>query len=94
MKFRSEDKTMTGDLFANTPRHMKPPTGRPLSKRISAVFNARIVRTELVDEFNDNLDDVFPGGKTNLPKREPNAARPHGSATFAEEIARYKRGGL
>jgi hypothetical protein len=94
MKFPSEDKTMTGELFANAPRHMKPATHRPLSKRTSAIFNMRIVRGEPVDEFNDSLHDVFPEAKTRLPKRQPNTARHQGSANFIEEIARYMRGGL
>jgi hypothetical protein len=94
MKFRSEDKTMTGDLFANAPRQMKPATHRPSSRDVAAVFNARIVRSEPIDEFNDSLDDVFPEAKTKLPKREPNKGRHQGSATFAEELARYERGGV
>jgi hypothetical protein len=85
---------MTLDLFAAAPRQVKPAILRPLSKRISAVFNMRIVRGEPADEFNDSLHDVFPGGKIKLPKRKPNTARHQGSATFAEELKRYERGGV
>jgi len=82
------------DLFPTAPRHMKPRRPTPPSKYIPAAFNRKIERPKTTFEFDDALD-VLPPGKDMRPRqRMPRPAqRRHVSASFAEELARYKQGG-